>query len=211
MTKIITIVGDYFHDHDDILTFIKKAVSKTSEKDLTIEDLPVGSIQEAISKNPEIIILGLEDRINPLDEVVNTWFDASIEKSLVDYVKNGGHLIAWHSALASYPEQSDYIKMLKGYFISHPDYHPETRYTSIGTDFGSIDVTFVEEQYFVEVNEKETTPFLKSESVEGISLAGWYHSFGEGKVLCFCPTHTKEGYANKELQELFSNCIKYMM
>ena len=47
-----------------------------------------------------------------------------------------------------------------------------------------------------------------SESSYGIAPAGWEHDYGKGKILCFCPPHTKEGFSNQQLKKVLSIHVK---
>jgi len=207
MTSVVSIVGDYFHDETAYREFLDKCAA---DADLTVQHRTIDELGAVLDENPDLLVFALENRINPLDEVVYTWFTPEFDQKIVDYVSNGGHLIAWHPALASYPEDSGYIEMLRGYFVSHPVEHPLVKYTGKSEMFGDVGFEFNDEQYFVNVKTDETTVFLTSASVCGESLAGWTHDFGDGRVLCICPSHTDDGRANPGLRSLFAKCLEYM-
>ena len=216
MSKRITaVLGDFYHDRDLAVKSFQGGIERLKQEtniELDVTYLSVSELINNIKTNPDVIVLFAENRLNPEDTDVKRWMTAEDAKIINDYVKNGGSWLAWHAGLASYENIEEYTSMLKGYFLHHPDKHQVVTYT---TDFSSEYFSpdekfkFLDEHYFVQVEEDQTNIFLKSESVDGSSLAGWYHGYGKGKVLCLTPAHIEEGLMNPTFLKVFAKSIKW--
>lgn len=215
LKKILSILGDYYHDHDMALEALKKAVDMLNKSGLdTFElvDSDVDGLENALSQKVDLVILGKEDRINPTDEVVHTWMKPGIEKKILDYVNNGGAWLAWHTGLACYDEAGAYTDMLGGYFLNHPSENKNVRYIPRKNVSGiSLAESFevIDEHYFVKCNTDSSLVFLDAESVDGKSEAGWAREFGMGRVCCLTPTHREEGLSNRVMLKTLGDCIKW--
>ena len=213
MKRIITLLGDYYHPEEWIRASLNRALSflNQNEKYEYIE-IQTNQLREELDKQPDAVILFKEDRINPTDEKVESWMNEEIGIAITKYVEHGGGWLGWHAGLASYSINGPYTKMLKGYFEYHPVPHPQVKYTDVHGDhpFGPVSFEIKDEHYFVKVNEKETNIFLESDSVEGHSVAGWFHSFGEGRVCCLTPAHNEEGLLDEEFTQLLAKTIEWV-
>ncbi len=213
--KILSILGDYYHDHDIAQEALKKAVdmlNKSGFHTFELVDSGVDGLEEALSQKFDLVILGKENRINPTDEIVNNWMTCDIEKKIVDYVNNGGCWMAWHSGLALYNETGEYTKMMGGYFLSHPVEHKIVKYIPKSNSSGIIlneSFEAIDEHYFIKYNLDSSLVFLDSESPYGKSVAGWAREFGDGRICCLAPTHREEGLTNKDMLETLVACISW--
>ncbi|MEZ0537570.1 ThuA domain-containing protein [Caldicellulosiruptoraceae bacterium PP1] len=210
--KIVTLLGDFYHNHDMMLESLKKALI---QKYISAEiiDIKTNDWEKYLNKDTDILVIGTENRINPQDEIINYWMTEEIENKLVDYVKNGGKIFVWHSALASYNENGPYCSMLRGYFKYHPSENKNVYYyfdNSKNTIFTKNEFEFIDEHYFVYCDTENTNVFLLSKSEDGDSIAGWYHNFGKGKVCCLTPAHRIEGLYNEQLINLISEIIEWL-
>ncbi|MDQ0229010.1 ThuA domain-containing protein [Metabacillus malikii] len=213
MKRIIAVLGDYYHPKERIVDSLHHAVKFISElEDIDLVEIQLEQLCSELGKKPDAVILFKENRINPTDEKVDTWMTEEIGTAITEYVNQGGGWLGWHSGLASYPPDSNYIKLLKGHFEYHPELHQQVKYTSVdGNDsFGAVAFDILDEHYFVNVNEAETNIFLTSQSEDGHSVAGWSHSFGNGRVSCLTPAHNKEGLENGEFIKLLAKTIKWV-
>lgn len=159
-------------------------------------------------------ILVKEGKIDPekSDEV---WLNENQDEALHNYVSTGGGLLALHCALANYPEKKFYRKMIKGSFSSHPTEHPKIKIEILDENHpvtsGVNPFSVVDEQYFVEVDRKNTDLLLKGSSVEhGESPTGWSHGYDEGKVCCLTPGHNSEVLENPMMVKLIRNAIRWL-
>ncbi|SLK35101.1 Trehalose utilisation [Mycobacteroides abscessus subsp. abscessus] len=210
-TSILAIVGDYYHPREAALQSLEEALSPyLSNGEIQLETCEHGELLEKLAEKPDVVILFSENRMNPTDDKVNTWMTEEIANAITQYVESGGGWLAWHSGLSSYGIDSKYTQMLKGYFEYHPDQHQLVRYTNTtDNDILSADVTLdlLDEHYFVHCDIENTTVFLQSYSIDGQSIAGWYHSYENGKVCCLTPTHNKEGLVDPAFKELLKKCV----
>jgi len=213
MKRIVAVLGDYYHQEEHSKAALNQALGLLNEKE-KIECIQIQASQliTELEKQPDAVILFKEDRVNPTDEVVNTWMTEEIGEAIAQYVNQGGGWLAWHSGYASYEVESAYINMLKGYFEYHPLEHAQVKYTDVKGNhpFGSISFEILDEHYFVKVNEEETNIFLQSDSELGHSIAGWHHNYGKGRVCCLGPAHNKEGLLHTDFTHLLAKTIEWV-
>jgi len=215
LINVVAIVGDYYHDYTLAKQSLDLILKPYIEEDIVkLSYIPVQRISAELEKQPDVVILFAEDRTDPQNEPESRWMTREVSQQIESYVNQGGGWIAWHSGLASYPEDSEYVKMLRGYFISHPSIHSEVTYTptSEGSRLGLTTeaFSFMDEHYFVECAEDKTGVFLRSSSTDGESAAGWMHVYGDGRVGCMTPAHLAEGLLMPEfiavMRRLFVWC-----
>lgn len=207
--RIIAMVGDFYHKEEWAVASLNKALERLPE--VTVEYALAENIIENLQTNPDAVVLFKENRLNPQDEVIETWMDDEVATAISQYVQDGGGWVAWHSGLASYENIEKYTSMLRGYFEYHPDKHQVVTYKMVaGTEITSdeSEFEFLDEHYFVFCDEDNTNIFLTSESVDGSSIAGWTHEYGKGRVVCLTPAHLEEGLLNQMLTSLLANSIK---
>ncbi|GGM39836.1 hypothetical protein GCM10011351_27480 [Paraliobacillus quinghaiensis] len=136
-----------------------------------------------------------------------------ISEQITGYVSNGGSWLAWPSGMASYDNSPLYLNMLKGSFNHHPEQNQVT-YKLVDEEIVTLEdpiFTFEDEHYFVTCETKETTIFLESTSDEGKSIAGWYHTFEDGKVLCSAPAHNETGLTHQSTLQLLTQSITWLL
>jgi len=214
--KVIGFLGDFYHQKKPMETAIFKAADSVG-LNFDCQFLTQSDFAYALAQMPEAIVIGAENRVNPEDAKVNVWLNDNIDDKLESYVENGGSLIVIHSGLASYPPESKFRKLTKGSFVSHPPEHCEVRYYTpdlcgISDGSPSYDFKILDEFYIVEVDVDQTNVFLYSSCNEhGTNLAGWYHNYGEGKVVCLVPTHNQKGFEHPETLRLFADVLKWAM
>ncbi|WP_078544533.1 ThuA domain-containing protein [Litchfieldia alkalitelluris] len=203
MTKrIVAVLGDFYHSEE----LAKKSLETVLQgiEETKVEYLSRSQLVANLETKPDVVVLFAENRINPEDEMVNQWMDDEAAKAISNYVSGGGKWLAWHSGLASYHTIEEYTKMLRGYFEYHPAEHQVVTYFSDQAD----SFEFIDEHYFVKCDEANTNVFLRSESVDGTSIAGWEHSYGSGHVMCFVPAHREEGLLHPRVIKLLEKSLK---
>jgi len=212
--SVLAIIGDYYHPKEAILQSLEQSLfSNNINGEIQLDLCKPDQLLKKLSARPDAVVLFTEDRVNPTDKKIYTWMTEEIANEISQYVKNGGSWLAWHSGLSSYSIDSNYTKMLRGYFEYHPDKHQVVSYKSTSdNDILPEDVSFavLDEHYFVHCDTENTTVFLLSESIDGQSIAGWHHSYGEGKVCCLTPTHNKEGLLDSTFEEVLKKCIMWL-
>lgn len=206
MERVLAIVGDYYHPEEKIKETLELVLKNTYR----IEYASTNNFSMLIREDPYLVIIGRENKLNPQDENSLTWMDNKIENLLIAYVSNGGKLLVLHSGLASYDVNGKYVRELtRGYFKYHPERKMVKYYGRYPDNRGDIYFEIFDEHYFVEVDKEGTNIFLYSTSLDGESVAGWYHEYGKGKILCLTPAHN-EGLADGNLRKLLRDLILWM-
>jgi hypothetical protein len=199
MTKktVLALVGDYYHKAEWAEAALRNATKGL--EDVELRCVEVEAFEAALKGDgqdkPDMVVLFREDRIDPQSEESPRWMREELQQAASDYVEAGGSWLAWHSGLASYDPEGPYVRMLRGYFLTHPRDHQLVRYTP--TAPGASSYELLDEHYFVFCDEANTNVFLRSASVDGESVAGWSHTFGRGRVACYTPAHNEAALASE--------------
>ncbi|MFC5528790.1 ThuA domain-containing protein [Cohnella yongneupensis] len=203
MKQIVAMLGDYYHREADSRASLLAALqSQLGEGSINVRFIGKDQLVGVLSEQPDAVVLFAEDRLTPQEDEDAKWMTDEIAASIVRYVEAGGGWLAWHSGLASYDPQGDYVSMLKGYFLSHPSEHQPVKYSGDNIAFEIMD-----EHYFVECRTEETEVFLRSSSIDGASIAGWRHAHGAGRVLCLTPAHRPEGLLHADVLKLLERSV----
>jgi len=206
MKTVYAIVGDFYHNHDVMFNALSLCAQRLGGIQLKREF--IDHIEAVIKQKPDAIIIARENRINPEEETEpREWLTNALDDLLEAYVSDGGNLFALHTGIASYDTNSKYIQMLRGHFVSHPPEHCPVTYYSDDYDFTIAE----DEKYFVEVDENNTQVFLRAKSEHGEQLAGWKHTYGRGRVICLCPTHTKDGFKHEQIKKLLDESLNWAL
>ncbi|WP_134703062.1 ThuA domain-containing protein [Ammoniphilus sp. YIM 78166] len=209
---IVAVLGDYYHSREALQSTLEQSIQGL-EGEYEISYLTVQELAGALADRPAAVIFSAENRVNPQDKEVRRWMDDGAATAIRNYVEDGGSWLGWHSGLASYDEVRDYVSLLRGQFKYHPKEHQTVTYTLNHNDLGIEDhhsFSVKDEHYFVECDESNTQVFLHSSSVDGDSIAGWYHSVGQGRVCCFTPAHTTEALQHPSMIAMLSQILKYL-
>jgi hypothetical protein len=210
LLKISAVVGDYYHRGEWAEEALRKSLESIEHADLRL--VSVSDLASEFEQKPDLIILFKEDRLNPTDEQIDLWMHHGVQDGIVRYVENGGSWLAWHSGFASYDPEGPYVQMLRGHFEHHPDKHQMVRYSAVSNSIGlecESGYEILDEHYFVKCDEEHTNVILRSSSVDGDSIAGWAHTYGDGKVCCFAPAHNYEGLQHPGVVNSLSRIIEW--
>ncbi len=208
--RIIAVLGDYYHEEAPLREALSQVMNKLQGVELIYSIRK--DLKTHLKTNPELVILGSENRIDPTVEEPNEWMRDLDEISIIEYVENGGSWLAWHSGLASYENNASYTDMIGGYFKRHPEKHVTVRYQyrenhDLGKGEDGFSIT--DEHYFIEQSEGVSV-FLESISEHGESVAGWSKRYGKGKVCAFIPAHNREGLLDASVQDGLRNVIEWL-
>jgi type 1 glutamine amidotransferase len=207
--RIVTLLGDATHNHDILLDGLSKIVTEKMER-YVIRDIASDSFVEALDGNPEVVIIS---KMNPykLDDGTSAnWLTPEKEDKLVGYVDAGGSLVVWHSGLAAFPADGKYIQMLGGRFYHRPpDFLPVKYMTVAKTPMTEEAMEFeqLDEHYLIDCDMEKSSIFMHSESSEGATPAGWYRTFGKGKVCCIAAPHPSLDIQIPELEDVLYKCL----
>lgn len=208
--KAIALIGDIYHSADYIHDGLE---SIAADADVIFEYVtdPDDIKWEELNKY-SVFVLAKLGAIDP--EKPDIWMNKEYERILVEYAKSGGSIIVIHSGLPNYQIAKDYRYMVKGHFLHHPEgqqniiIRPVSDYS--GLTVGIREFEIIDEQYFVECDEKDTHVFLEGESDGyGKCAAGWAHEYGTGKICCVSPGHTLEVLSHPMMQKVMINAIRW--
>ena len=209
MKKVLALVGDYYHPSDYLKQALKMIIKKNYQLDLysSHQEIDWDRLMEY-----DVLILATWGKINDPDDEAY-WLDEYHEQKIDQFLAEGGKLFLVHSGTASYPEDGLFRKIAGGYFIEHPEDHPEMTMKAAADNFltkGIKDFQIKDEQYFMDVDQKEVEIFLKAESDQfGESIAGWSKDYKQGKVIVLTPGHTLEVFEEAMMQKLINNILEY--
>lgn len=212
MKQIVAIVGDYYHAHDVIKQSLLKSLdTQLAMKQVQVDFRSVADLSYILKDRPDAVVLYAWGWVDGHRE--QKWLTEELSEQIVSYVHDGGSWLAWHTGMSSYNEESSYIHMLRGHFVTHP--RPKLiTYTGSGSSpliAEGETFTIVDEHYFVQCDEAHTEVFLRSRSEDGESIAGWHHSYGKGHVCCLTPAHDERGLNDPSLLALLSRTIDYIV
>lgn len=211
---IVLIAGDEYHREDWLRESLAQSLAGSDETSgIRLSCGSVDDLESILQSRPDGIVLSKENRLNPKNAEVRTWMTPDREAAIADYVEAGGSWLAWHSGLASYVPQGNYVRILRGYFTHHPKQkavtyrlEPNNRFDLTG-EFELVP----DEHYFTECLETDTHVFLRAYSEDGESAAGWCHSFGKGRVCCFTPAHREEGLLDPSFLALLNRTVTWCL
>lgn len=207
---ILAYVGDYYHEAELARAALEGSLEalKTEGAIKLLFAAETDEFIALLTQKPAAAVLFAENRIDPTGDSAKMWMDEKQAADIVRYVEDGGGWLAWHSGLASYPEDGAYVSLLRGQFLSHPAEHQVVRYEPAGhSSFAAVPFELLDEHYFTACKEAETEVYLRSSSIDGSSIAGWRHTAGSGRVCCLTPAHRKEGLLNKEFLDVLKASV----
>jgi len=219
--RIYAVAGDYYHRADWSEQALRAAIAVLQERRVLAEGgldeayelamVPAERLREAIKERPDVLVITKEERLFPESPEPGRWMDEELQLAIERYVSSGGALLALHSGLA-YQSDGIYRRMLRGWFLHHPE-QKTVRYSHVTAPHpvrlsSASDFAFKDEHYFVHCEEDKTNVFLRSESEDGESIAGWTHDYGAGRILCLTPAHTLEGLTDRTFIQLLADCLQ---
>ncbi|MCM8776986.1 MAG: ThuA domain-containing protein [Candidatus Omnitrophica bacterium] len=136
------------------------------------------------------------------------------EKGLLEFVKNGGSFVGIHSATDSFRGSRNYIEMINGEFLTHPEHHEfpvfivdNQHYITVRMP-GSFSV--YDEMYHLQNYNPEKSKLLFKTVWQGKEIpVGYTREYGKGKVVYISLGHTKEVWNNFEFQKILVRAIAY--
>lgn len=205
---IISVTGDYYHNGLETDQLIERVIALLDEP-VEHERISVADLAQGLLKHPDLLILSVENQQTPGQADLHEWLTPELSEMITHYVANGGSWLALHSGMTHYPIESDYIQMLKGYFVQHPEQVAVT-YQS---ELEDVPCRFVieDEHYQVDFVDAYTNIFLRSFSDYGESVAGWRHFYGSGKVAGYVPAHNLSGMLEQQNLDLLKTVVAWLL
>lgn len=153
---------------------------------------------------------------------------ADLEKSLLDYVEDGGGLLVLHGGITIQNNSRAFSRLVGASF----DYHPVQQLIDVKLAdpshplvqaFPKTGFRHVDEPYFYK-NAYETldfTPLLyfengkiteqKISNPEGVTYVSWIRPQGKGKVMYCSPSHNAQSFENPDLLRFLLNGMQYVV
>jgi len=156
-----------------------------------------------------LVILVKSNNVSSTDTA--EWMDEAVQQAFVDYVAQGGGLLAIHSGTAGYREATTLRRLLGGVFVHHPKQLPVTVTPKADHALtkGSVPFTRQDEHYFMEMDDDQVDLFLTATSEHGEQPAGWTRTEGRGRVCVLTPGHNVEIWLEPAYQTLITNAIHW--
>jgi len=149
---------------------------------------------------------------NVSSENQEAWMTPEVEQAFVDYVRQGGGLLALHSGTAGYQDTPALRALLGGVFVQHPEQCPVTITPRPGHPLakGTTSFTLKDEHYHMAMDDGEVDVFLTTESLHGSQPGGWTRQECHGRVCVLTPGHNLEVWQHPAFQTLLRNCLRWV-
>ena len=153
-----------------------------------------------------------------------------LEKSLLDYVKNGGGLVAIHGGGVTFNGCPEITDMMGGAFDFHlPQQEmvikPVDADHPITKAFGGRDFVHVDEPYMFKgaYANKDFHPLLvvdtsklkcgnkRNKILSDVRYASWIKRYGKGRMFFVSPSHNAQSFSDPRLLKFYLNGIQYAL
>jgi hypothetical protein len=126
------------------------------------------------------------------------------------FVKNGGGVLAVHSATASFKDQAHYFEILGGRFVGHGAVeHFEIKQVRDDVFGGIGNFTVKDELYLHELQPGIEVHFTARHEGQDVPVV-WTYRYGKGKVCYAVPGHTAESMKHPALQEILRRGLQWV-
>lgn len=221
--RVLAILGDAYHSVAYLDATLVGKLRKAGWEAVTIMDYAVpweefGKFDLIILSREahEYVTFFRERDSNPaVSKMEALWLTAAQEQKFEDYVKAGGRLFLYHDGFGFYRKDRAVSRLAKSYFIRHPaivniNVTPTGKMPELTE--GVTPFTVADEEYQVEMDERETSVFLESHSPEhGRAPQGWAHPYGNGKVAVLIPGHNPATQSHPMVQRSVQNITDWLI
>ena len=132
--------------------------------------------------------------------------------ALEAYTRQGGGLLAIHSAAASFKQESDYTKIIGGRFVRHGPIRAYTVYPALDADpiYGGIaPFTLRDELYRHEWEAGNRVHFNVQVDGESEPLV-WTRSYGQGRVAYCAAGHTASSFQQAGIRQILARSLRWL-
>ena len=174
----------------------------------------------------KVVLLAKSDNVSQSDK--SSWKTEAVQQAFVDYVENGGGLLAVHSAVVSGKNDAVFDNLIGCRFISHPHEAP-IMVQPVKPHPVTADVHMFcenDEQYRLEMITPDADVLIASysppqgdESMHDedpynnvrarICPAGYVRTQGKGRVCVIVPGHTHAVWKNPQFQKTLENALHW--
>jgi len=197
--NVLFIVGGGIHDWKGLSPILKKDLEDTGEFAVTIsEDL---NRLTTLSKDRVDVVLFYTTGLQ---------FTPEQEKSLIDFVSNGGGWAGIHSASDSFRNSDAYWKLVGGRFAGHgygtfAVHITVPRHEAVK---GISDFEITDEDYNHEFHKDASILVLARRPKDGAPVI-WVQNYGRGRVFYTGLGHGKEAWQNPAFKQLMITGIRW--
>ena len=155
-----------------------------------------------------LVLLTKSNSVSGTDQ--GPWVTGEVEQAFVDYVRQGGGLLAIHAGTV-FAELPVLRGLIGGAFIRHPRQCPVTVEPKSGHPLtcGSSTFTVTDEHYMMELDDTEADVFVTTTSEHGTQPGGWTRTEGDGRVCVLTPGHNVEVWQHASFQALMLNGLRW--
>ena len=223
--KVLLICDDHFHPGQTVIDGLAPLKEKGFDFDIIVDGHKVAPRSFG---NYAAIILSKSDEATP--ENRTSWALAEVQQGFVDYVENGGGLLAIHCGLVA-GEKTD---LLHGLIGSRFKWHPNAAKVTAGPlkahpiTEGVGQFTETDEHYYLELLKDDIDVLMASFSPaqgsaekyqsdsydncpEKIETCCYVRFQGKGRVCVLTPGHFIEVWLNPNFQKLLHNSLRWCM
>ena len=221
--KVLLICDDHYHPGQVVVD----GLAPLKEKGIVFDVLLDGLLVEP--KNFDeypVIILSKCDEATPKNRV--NWASPDVQQGFVDYVENGGGLLAIHCGLVA----GEKTELLHGLIGSRFKWHPNETDVTAGSlkphpiTEGVAQFTEVDEHYYLELLRNDIDVLMASYSPAQGDVDKYeqdsYHNCpqkiepccyvrlqGKGRVCVLTPGHNLKVWHNPDFQKLLLNSLRW--
>ncbi|MCL2410236.1 MAG: ThuA domain-containing protein [Treponema sp.] len=221
--RVLLLCDDYWHPGNVVI----EGISPLKQNGFAFDIISNANdfSPEMLSQYPVVLISKMDD-ISQADR--QPWKTEAIQKAFIDYVENGGGLVAVHSGVVPGKNTTMLDHLVGCRFLGHPNAspvtvqplkpHPVTEGVSLFRE--------PDEHYKIEIITDDADILLASYSPaqgdetkyqedsyynapEAIHTAGYVRNQGKGRVCALTPGHTLEVWHNVQFQRLLANALEW--
>ena len=221
--KVLLICDDYWHPGEVPI----KGVEPLSQYGFQFDIITnAGDFSIEMLKKYPVVLLSKCDEVSQTDR--QSWKTEAVQKAFVDYVENGGGLVAVHTATVSGENTVALDKLIGCRFITHPNDCPVTVQSLKPHPVTEGVDTFCEkdEHYKIEILANDIDILLASYSPpqgeeskyteepyfnapQAICPAGYVRTQGKGRICVLTPGHHLTVWFNPQFQRLLTNALNW--
>ena len=221
--KVLIICDDYWHPGQVVIDGVEPLKKLGFEFDI-IQNANDFS-KDMLAQYP-VVLLSKCDEVSQTDR--QPWKTEAVQKAFIDYVENGGGLLAVHTATVAGENTEALDKLIGCRFVSHPNHCPVTVQPVKPHPVTEGVEMFCEkdEHYRLQIISPDTDILLASYSpAQGeeskykedpynnapaaVLAAGYVRTQGAGRVCVLTPGHFIEVWHNAQFQKLIENALHW--
>lgn len=173
-------------------------------------------VEDTLAWSPDMlvhfpaVILSKSNNISSTNHA--EWMIPGVEQAFVDYVRQGGGLLALHSGTAGYQETRRLRSLLGGIFVQHPEQCPVTvkPFADHPLTDGVTAFTLPDEHYHMSIEDCQADIFMTTESQHGSQPGGWRRAEELGRVCVLTPGHNLPVWQHPAYQILLTNTLRWV-